>query len=144
MAASGCRSEAPQVECPPLPEPPPPMEITPLRIPRNPNDDFCNACARSENGYISCFREFENTRGEDREEIKKRAAYKACLDAGYPKGECPEGALIGFQCKGDNSNPGGLTLGDVIATPQSAASPAPDQGAATAPKPAQNKTNENQ
>jgi hypothetical protein len=109
-----CRSEAPPAECPPLPEPEPPMEITPLRIPRDPADDFCNACVRSEMGYISCQREYERQRGEARESLKKRAIAKACMDAGYPKDSCPESAQIGVQCKGDPENPGGLSAGEAL------------------------------
>jgi hypothetical protein len=63
--------------------------------------DWCRACVMSQVGYASCQRVFAETEGEDRDSLRKRARDKACVDAKYPAGACPEKAVINVQCKGD-------------------------------------------
>jgi hypothetical protein len=57
---------------------------------RSPDDDWCRACVM----------------GPSREALKESSKEKACDDAGFEKGGCPDKAVLGITCKGDKPPPG--------------------------------------
>ncbi len=67
----------------------------------DPNADWCRTCVKSPKGWASCQLVYATEAGEDRAEVKKRSRQRACDDAGYAKGACPDKAVIAVSCKGD-------------------------------------------
>jgi len=67
------------------------------------NNDWCRACVMSRANFASCQRVYADAPGdvEDKAPLKKKALDKACADAGYKTGECPDSALISMMCKGE-------------------------------------------
>ncbi|MBN2716141.1 MAG: hypothetical protein JXX14_09830 [Deltaproteobacteria bacterium] len=103
IVSIGCRPEEP--ECIPTDKvnvvevektPIPPGELSRGRM----DKDQCHACVQSKRGFYSCQTVWQ-THKETRDELKKLAREKACVDAGWPKDECPEAAVKMVQCKGD-------------------------------------------
>jgi len=66
-------------------------------------NEWCRACVMSRSNFASCQRVYAEQPGkiDDKGPLKKRALDKACADAGYPKDECPQSAVISVLCKGD-------------------------------------------
>jgi hypothetical protein len=63
--------------------------------------DWCRACVMSKLGYASCQRVFAETTGESKDSLRASARKQACADAKFPKGGCPDSAVINIQCKGE-------------------------------------------
>ena len=82
--------------------------------PADPNADWCRACVMGPKGWASCQIAYATKMGEDRAQIKERSRQKACLDAGFKKGECPESALKDITCKGDPTPEGADKMGEAL------------------------------
>ncbi|MBN2525042.1 MAG: hypothetical protein JXR76_01530 [Deltaproteobacteria bacterium] len=65
------------------------------------NLDQCHACVYSQHGFYSCQTAWQTRKKESRVELRKMAREKACEDAGYETGKCPDSAIKLVQCKGD-------------------------------------------
>jgi hypothetical protein len=73
---------------------------------RSPDDDWCRACVMGPKGWASCQTVYAKSKGESREALKESSKEKACDDAGFEKGGCPDKAVLGITCKGDKPPPG--------------------------------------
>jgi hypothetical protein len=62
--------------------------------------DWCRACVMGPKGWASCQVAYGEP-GEDREVVRARSREKACDDAGFEKGKCPDKAVLAIKCKGD-------------------------------------------
>ncbi|MCP4676669.1 MAG: hypothetical protein GY854_14390 [Deltaproteobacteria bacterium] len=63
--------------------------------------DWCRACVFGPKGWASCQVAYAENEGENRQAVKDRARQKACDDAGFAKGKCPQEAVKAMTCKGD-------------------------------------------
>lgn len=95
---------------------PDPVERVPLGVvkPDPEKADWCRACVMSLKGFASCQRVFALKEGEPREVLRGRARAKACDDAGFAGGSCPDGAVIAQACKGDPRPDGGVHPGQAL------------------------------
>ncbi len=66
--------------------------------------DWCRTCVMGPKGWASCQVVYADSDSESRDAVKARSREKACDDAGFKKGVCPEKAVIGVSCKGDKSS----------------------------------------
>lgn len=112
LALPACSSEKKEPDCVPAAEPKrlaegQKIEMTPLQIDSAEKEklDWCRACIMGPKGYASCQRVYARTPTEPREEVRKRAREKACVDSGFPADACPTTAEIGIVCKGDPPPP---------------------------------------
>lgn len=111
LAASACRSQTASPECDTVA--PAPVAAPMARRPA-PNADWCRACVMSPKGFASCQRVYAETTTEPREVVRQRSLDKACLDAGFGKGACPDQAIIAVGCKDDPPAPGTKNAGEAL------------------------------
>ncbi len=78
--------------------------------------DWCRACVMSKMGFASCQKVYSDEPGErkDKNALKGKARDKACTDAGFKKGSCPDSAIISILCKGDPPPAGTKAPGDAV------------------------------
>ena len=78
--------------------------------------DWCRACVMSKMGFASCQKVYSDEPGElkDKKSLKGKAREKACADAGFKKGSCPDSAIISIICKGDPPPAGTKLPGDAV------------------------------
>ena len=78
--------------------------------------DWCRACVMSNMGFASCQKVYSDEPGklEDNSLLKAKARDKACTDAGFKKGSCPDNAIISIICKGDPPPTGTKAPGDAV------------------------------
>ncbi len=103
----GCSSKEQEQEC----VDPPAAEKTTKTVthdnlgrvsaPAKKGGDWCRTCVMGPKGWASCQVAHAEKEGEDRATIKARARERACDDAGFPKGQCPDKAVLAVTCKGD-------------------------------------------
>jgi len=100
--------------------------------------DWCRACVMSTKGFASCQKVYSDEPGRlaDRDPLKAKARDKACADAGYRKGECPDGAIISASCKDDPAPEGIKTAGQAVQDLFQSLNP-PGGAAESQPRPAQ-------
>ncbi len=128
-----CGSES-EPEC--TPPPPKVVEETPFRLPRNDSvkdGDHCQVCVKSQGGFISCQRVWQENKDETRDQLKVRATEKSCKDAGYPD-TCPKEAILSMLCKGDPVPDGGRTATAKIQQIMMKDRPAPATTSPSAPQ----------
>ena len=77
---------------------------------------WCRACVMSKMGFASCQKVYSDEPGElkDKNPLKGKARDKACTDAGFKKGSCPDSAIISILCKGDPPPVGTKAPGDAV------------------------------
>ena len=78
--------------------------------------DWCRACVMSKMGFASCQKVYSDEPGklEDKNPLRGKAREKACTDAGFKKGKCPDSAIISIICKGDPAPAGTKPPGDAV------------------------------
>ena len=95
LAACEVKKEAP--ECP---AEEPEANTTVLKKSHR-HGDWCRACVMGQQ-WASCQTVRAESESDGRAVLKARALERACNDAGYKKGDCPEAAIISRICKGDD------------------------------------------
>ncbi|MDD5306268.1 MAG: hypothetical protein PHU25_03000 [Deltaproteobacteria bacterium] len=79
----------------------------------DPNADWCRACVMGPKGFASCQRALAESPAETKDVLRAKARDRACKDSGFT-GECPDKAVIGMFCKGDQPPKDGLTPGKAL------------------------------
>lgn len=113
LALAGCEKKE-EVKCedlkPATQQPKPKKSLEPLSMlaagNRDPSSDWCRTCVMGPKGWASCQTVYAENKEESRDAIKVRSREKACDDAGFAKGQCPDKAVLGVTCKGDKAPAG--------------------------------------
>ncbi len=153
LLAAGCSSQKKAQECEDQPKRVVEstelgkVGVTAFKDKRDPDTDRCVACVMSPAKYATCQTVYAKSKDEKRDSIRARAREKACDDAGFKKGECPDSAVISLVCKGeprpDNAtDPGraiqklfqGKKVKQLLTTTSKNKTPAPAEGD-NSPKP---------
>jgi hypothetical protein len=143
LAVPGCGSEEKDPECvdPPAAEKAPAVErfgLGKAGAKELKDHDWCRACVMSKVGFASCQRVYSDEPGTlpDRAPLRAKAREKACDDAGFKKGECPDGAVINLLCKDDKLPEGTKTPGEAVQDLFKSLNPAAPTGGASGANPA--------
>jgi hypothetical protein len=79
----------------------------------DPNADWCRACVMGPRGYASCQRAVAEGPADTKDALRAKAKDRACKDSGFTA-QCPDKAVVGIFCKGDNPPKGSLTAGQAL------------------------------